>query len=410
MVKLNVCYIAERDEELFELSYKSIKDVADKVIVIDGNEYRHSYNIGENITSLHFPYPHEDKGADGNQRSKYLEYLKQNHMGEWCLVLDCDEVVDKPTNIKPLCDMLDERKIDCVNVHMRHFVSDLSQEDSTVKQHFVLCRLFKVTENLTYPADEHPVLRGWSNLNQTDAFCIWHFGYARESFILLRKYLNHCKKSTSHSSDFLTWWYHAHLLGEFPTSKVKTEELPQIIKEHFKINDEYLYFKNRGVELKHAECVKQWHKHFNPVSVLDLGCGRGAYLRYWEMCVESYGVELSEYAIKNKICESKILQGNVKDFNYQGFRFFELITCLDVLEHLNESELQEALHNIYNLGGSNFLFSIPFEGDPNLYADSTHKIFKPKEWWLGQLRQTGFKIEETPKDFYFAHQLVVAKK
>ena len=39
MNKLIIAYIVENDEDVFELSYKSIKDVADEVLIIDGNWY-----------------------------------------------------------------------------------------------------------------------------------------------------------------------------------------------------------------------------------------------------------------------------------------------------------------------------------------------------------------------------------
>jgi hypothetical protein len=132
-------------------------------------------------------------------------------------------------------------------------------------------------------------------------------------------------------------------------------------------------------------------------------------MRYWEMMTQVVGVEVNKYAIDNKLCESEIFHSDILNFD-KKLGNWSLVTVLDVLEHIEEKDLDKALKIIYGMGFKDFLFSIPFEGDPNLYADSTHKIFKPKEWWLGQLRQTGFKIEETPKEFYFSNQLVVAKK
>jgi hypothetical protein len=159
--------------------------------------------------------------------------------------------------------MLEEKGYDCANIHMRHFVGNLSKEDAQYPKHHVLCRLFKVTPDLSYPADEHPVLKSWKNLAQTDSFCIWHFGYARETFILRRKYLNHCKKSTIHSNDYLQNWYYAHMFGFFPVSDVKVEELPEIILNHFKINPDYFYFQNRKqLETKHFLEVIQWKDYF----------------------------------------------------------------------------------------------------------------------------------------------------
>jgi len=417
MSKLIVCYMIENDEDVFELSYNSIKDVADEIVIVDGNHYpeingilkqeeiekcmKHMYE-GEVIFS---PYPHEDLGADGKQRNKYLEYLKQKYLGDWCLVIDADEVIEFPENIKPTIEYLEKEGIDCANIRMKHYIGNLGQEDSTIEKHYVPRRLFRITKDLSYPEVEHNVLQGVQKVINVDSFINHHLGYCREIFRLKKKYENHCKKSNIHNKEFLEWWYHSHLFNEFPTTKVKTDNIPKVIKDFFKVNDDYLYFKDRGAEIKHAEMVRQWNEYFKPNSILDLGCGRGPYLRYWEMTTISYGLELSQWAIDNKICNSLIKQGSILNNEMAA----DLVTCLDVLEHIDEKDLQIALKNIYE-SGDNFLFSIPFEDDPNLYADKTHKIFKSKEWWLCELEKAGFKIKETPEHFYFRNQMVICSK
>ena len=191
----------------------------------------------------------------------------------------------------------------------------------------------------------------------------------------------------------------------------QSRSLPRIIKEYFNVNEDYLYFKDRGVELKHAELVKQWNKHFNPNYVLDLGCGRGPYMRYWELATHAEGLEISKWAVKNKLCDSYIAEGDILDNKWKLDGIGpDLVCAIDILEHLEEKDLDKALKNIYEEGVENFLFSIPFEGDPNLYGDHTHKIFRPKDWWIEQLEKAGFKIKETPDNWYYKEQMVVATK
>lgn len=412
MSKLIVAYIVEKDEDVFELSYNSIKNVADSVVIIDGNKHELLYPIEKGV-QLHSPYPHELKEANGKQRNKYIRELQNLFEGDWCLVLDADEVVDKPEMIKKTIEELEKQNIDCASIHMRHFIGNLANEDATQEQHFVPCRLFKVTKDLSYPEVEHPVLQGFKTHAHTNGFCVWHLAYAREMFRLKNKYNNHMEKSNIHTPQYLEQWYHAHLLGEYPVKKVDPQELPKVIKDHFQMNDDYLYFRNRTVELKHAECVKQWNEYFKPISVFELGCGRGPYLRYWEMNCECSGIELSEWAVNNKICNSEIMCGDLLE---EG-KISDLMTAIDVLEHLEEKELSIALKNMIT-SANKFLFSIPFDADPelglredpNLRADSTHKIFKPKRWWIEQLESNGFKIEETPKDFHFREQIIIATK
>jgi len=414
--KLIVCYIIENDEDVFKLSYDSIKDVADEIVIIDGNKENLYDRYLDVRHCLHKPYPHKDKGANGMQRNKYLDYVKAHFKDDWCLVLDADEIVDQPHMIKNVIQQLEEKEIDCCDIWMRHFVNTLGTEDATVETHYVNHRLFKITKNLKYPEVEHPLLQGWKKLARTTQFCIYHLGYAREMLRLKKKYDNHLEKSNIHTPQYLEDWYHRHLFGEFPVKKVDTLTLPDNIKKAFNVNEDYLYFRDRGCEIKHCEMVKQWNEYFGAsrtenyaYQILDIGCGRGPYLRYWEMCCDdAYGLELSQWAIDNKICDSEIFQGDIT--KYESPYKYDLVTAIDILEHLEYKDLDKALKNIYNLGINVFLFSIPFIGDPNLEADSTHIIKESKEWWVEKLEKAGFKIKETPENFLFKEQIIIAEK
>jgi len=68
-----------------------------------------------------------------------------------------------------------------------------------------------------------------------------------------------------------------------------------------------------------------------------------------------------------------------------------------------------ALKNINKLGKKNFLFSIPFLGDPNLDADPTHIIKESKEWWVKKLSEY-FIIKDAPVDWLFTHQMLIGEK
>lgn len=87
---------------------------------------------------------------------------------------------------------------------------------------------------------------------------------------------------------------------------------------------------------------------------------------------------------------------------------WDLITAIDVLEHLDNEGLNYTLQLMAE-NGNKFLFSIPFEGDPNLEADSTHKIRETKEWWVNKLSQY-FKIKDAPKDWLFNEQILIGEK
>jgi hypothetical protein len=114
------------------------------------------------------------------------------------------------------------------------------------------------------------------------------------------------------------------------------------------------------------------------------------------------GIEKSKYAAElSKTLD--IVKGDItKDIIEKGF---DLTLCIDVLEHLKYEDLDKTLSAI-RLCGDNFLFSIPFEGDPNLEADQTHIIKEDKEWWINKLSQY-FNIQDAPKEWLFSNQLII---
>src|SRR3990167_10428382 len=112
--------------------------------------------------------------------------------------------------------------------------------------------------------------------------------------------------------------------------------------------------------------VKQWNDYFKPSSVLDLGCGRGPYLYFWKWFVSAYkGIELSEYAVKNAFVDN-IINGNIT--NESLYLDTDLITAIDVLEHLTDEDLMNTLSNM-SKHAKRFSFFIPFVRHPNLQLD-----------------------------------------
>jgi 2-polyprenyl-3-methyl-5-hydroxy-6-metoxy-1,4-benzoquinol methylase len=139
------------------------------------------------------------------------------------------------------------------------------------------------------------------------------------------------------------------------------------------------------------------------------GCGQRTFCAN-QIGLDAFGFDISEYVVKNNIYNlgERYYVDNIVNLNHQT-NYYKLVVIYDVLEHVEEKDLEKALKNVYSLG-KNFLFSIPFEGDPNLYADKTHKIFKSKEWWVNELTKAGFIIENAPEHFYFKNQLLIGRK
>ena len=417
MNKLNVVIMGQDCEKFLPMCLKSAEG-ADKIIYCDGSSTDDSCDIALNYGALiENKYIQDDKHMNGKQRNFYLNYLKKHHMEEWVLVLDADEVLDDGgiTKIKELINRPGDYLVDIMSIKMRHFIENLGQEDATVPEHFVLHRLFKVKEELHYPETEHSVLQGKKDVS-TGFFkdtTIWHLGYCPGIFDIRKRYKNHVKKSEMHTREYLDQWYYAHLFGRYPKKQVGAMSIPRTILDEFMVEKDMLYYAtHKTIEAKHFIMTKQWidhfgHEDFNPLKVLDLGCGVGLF----GYAMDSYGmiytgVEKSQWAIDNtEYKHLNIIQGDITE--EQEFIDFDLVLVLDVLEHIEEKDIDRTLEVISQYG-TKFLFSIPYLGDPNLDLDVTHVTKKSKEWWVNTLSQF-FKIKDVPKEFMYGKQMLIGE-
>lgn len=419
--RLVVVIMGQNCERFIDMCLNSVKD-ADTIVYCDGGSTDKTIPFVDNFfleqgdnrgKIIENTYNQADKGMNGKQRNFYLEHVKKNYPGWWCLALDADEVVEDLSKLKDWINKYDSvsKKYPCLSVKMRHFIGDLGHEDATTPEHFVPNRLFKIENDLYYPEVEHPVLQskskqpvpGYAVRDTT----IWHLAYIPNLWDIKKRYDNHLAKSNMHTPEYLKSWYFAHLFGKYPKSEINLTDIPESILRKFNIDKDEFYFANRGIDLKHSMMVKQWNDYFKPESVLDLGCGRGPYLYFWYWyCNHCLGIELSQWAVDNRFCDT-ITQGDITEEKNYSDR--DLITAIDVLEHLDDKQLNEAMNNITRYG-KRFLISVPVVGDPNLMNDKTHKQFKTREEWLDLFSNHGIKILPTPDDWLFKDQLFIGVK
>jgi len=434
MQKIVVVIMGQNCERFIGMCLDSVKN-ADAIIYCDGGSndmtlnYVNTFIVQETRTHqrevcsiIENEYNQLDKGMNGKQRNFYLKYVKKNYPDWWCLALDADEIVEDFSKVK---EFIQKAHPGLYNVHIRHLIQDLAHEDATTDKHWVPFRLFKISEADKYPETEHPVLTPkWRNIkmkhhnynhedkeycrmSQTDCTTIWHLAHIPGLWDIKKRYENHMKKSEMHTPEFLKNWYWEHLFGVYPRKEFDPVELPIQLLKKFNINKDELYFRNRGIELKHSIMVKNWHDYFKPKTVLDLGCGKGPYMFYWKWLVDdTKGIEISDWAVKHAFVND-IIKGDIsKEKEYTDH---DLITAIDVLEHLNDSQLDRTLINMANYG-RNFIFSMPFPGDPNLLADKTHKQFRTKGGWVKIIESHGIKIKDTPDHWLFEEQMLVGEK
>ncbi len=242
-------------EKFIGMCLEAVKE-SDKIVYCDGGSTDNSIEIAKKYKAkiICNKYNQEDKGMNGKQRNFYLDYVKKNYMGWWCLAIDTDEVVEDLSKIKNFITTIPKDKQNILFcIKMRHLVRDLGHEDSTQLEHFVPNRLFKIRKELFYQETEHPVLatdeimknadKLGDYMHNTKPTTIWHLRECMGIFNTLEKHKWNMEKSEMHSKEELTKWYHKMLFGYYPTSIVRYTELPKAIKENF------LLEKNEKVEM-----------------------------------------------------------------------------------------------------------------------------------------------------------------
>ena len=166
------------------------------------------------------------------------------------------------------------------------------------------------------------------------------------------------------------------------------------------------YWKGREkLETKHfLICAELW-KAFRPKTVLDYGCGMGQFVRVFEMMgIDAFGSEPSEFALQYKF--------HPKISGVHLIRDYDLILCMDVLEHVPIEEIDSFLKHMKNASTLNqfdIVFSICFKGTDDFEKDPTHITCRTREWWEYKLRKAGFLIFEPPKDWLWHPQTIVAQ-
>jgi SAM-dependent methyltransferase len=126
-------------------------------------------------------------------------------------------------------------------------------------------------------------------------------------------------------------------------------------------------------------------RDFHPTSVLDAGCAMGFLVEELrKRGVDASGIDISDYAI-SQVDESAAAHCSVASLTEPLRQRYDLITCIEVLEHLPPAETDLALANLCGATDRLLISSTP--GD---YGEPTHLNVLPPEEWSAKLAQQGF--------------------
>lgn len=126
-------------------------------------------------------------------------------------------------------------------------------------------------------------------------------------------------------------------------------------------------------------------KEFEPRSVLDAGCAMGFLVEALrDRGVEAFGFDISPYAIER-------VRADVRQNCWVGSvgealpRDYDLIVCIEVLEHVETEVADRALDEFCAHTGD-----IIFSSTPEDFEEATHINVRPQERWAEAFAQRGF--------------------
>jgi len=126
-------------------------------------------------------------------------------------------------------------------------------------------------------------------------------------------------------------------------------------------------------------------KEINPKSVLDAGCAMGFLVEGLRARgVEAWGVDVSEYAI-GQVHESVRPYCRVGSITQPFQRKYDLVTCIEVFEHMPPAEAEKAAENLCRHTDDILFSSTPFD-----YKEVTHVNVHPPEYWAELFARFGF--------------------
>lgn len=125
-----------------------------------------------------------------------------------------------------------------------------------------------------------------------------------------------------------------------------------------------------------------------PKKVLDAGCAKGFLVEALrDRGAEAFGIDISEYAI-GEVRPDIQSYCRVSSLGEPLCAWYDLIVCIEVLEHLSEEEGRRAIANICKSTND-----VLFSSSPDDFTEPTHVNVRPRSYWVEQFSQEGFNVD-----------------
>lgn len=134
-----------------------------------------------------------------------------------------------------------------------------------------------------------------------------------------------------------------------------------------------------------GEIAEEIVRRVRPRTALDAGCAMGMVVEQLrDRNVEAFGIDISEYALRQ-------VREDIRPYCWRASlvdplpRQYDLIICIEVLEHLPSADAGHAIANLCKYSNDILFSSTPID-----YRESTHINVQPPEYWVRLFAYQGF--------------------
>ncbi|MBP1546066.1 MAG: methyltransferase domain-containing protein [Oscillospiraceae bacterium] len=145
------------------------------------------------------------------------------------------------------------------------------------------------------------------------------------------------------------------------------------------------YVRGNGWEEVFARQAARIVKELSPKTALDVGCAYGYLVEgLRDLGIEASGIDVSAYAISNAREDIRPFC-SVKSATEKITEKYDLITCIEVIEHLSPEDIDDAIANMCNASDTIIFSSTPYD-----FNEDTHFSVNPPNFWAEKFAYNGF--------------------